>query len=144
MVVQPTIATASQGAPGKPGPAVVAFSLSKASARELHQKNVAQPRPLRPEPPARDLSQGVQGLSRHFFGASSVASALDLRGGRDPAADREQSITAFLADRPKEELSTLQRRGTFYFALTGRFCSLTPGVVEKYTPSRWSQRANFG
>jgi len=104
------------GAPGNTSPAIFAFTLSKASAPELHQKNMANPKtknPLR-----RILLKGFW-PSADFFGASSVASALDLRRGRDPVTDRSQSSMGVTPDPSKPELSTLQKTGTFYFAATG-------------------------
>jgi len=107
------------GAPGKTSPAIFAFTLSKASAPELHQKNMANPNPQNQNPLLRILTRGFW-PSADFFGASSVASALDLRRGRDPVTDRSQSSMRVRADPSKPELSTLQKTGTFYFALTVR------------------------
>jgi len=87
----------------------------KASAPELHQKNMANPNPPNQNPLLRILTRGFWPLA-DFFGASSVASALDLRRGRDPVTDRSQSSMGsvpnpqnrnFLLCR-KPELSTLR------------------------------------
>jgi hypothetical protein len=89
----------------KTRPAIFAFPWSKASAPELHQKNMANPKNQNPW--MKILTQGFW-RSADFFGASPVASALDLRLGRDPVADRPQSSMGGAPDPPK--------RGTFYFA----------------------------
>ena len=66
------------------------------------------------------------GVHRHqrancrFFGASSVASALGFRSKRDPAADTIHSNMPSASERSKQDISTLQGIGHFYFALTGR------------------------
>ena len=67
-----------KGRPGNSGPAGFAFYMPKASARKLHQRNGAKT--------GGRLS--TQTGKADFFGASSVASALGIRCGRDPAADR--------------------------------------------------------
>jgi len=87
---KPFIRKAGQKAPGG-----VAFYLSKASAPlKLHQRNMqgqSQSQPLKSKPSDDDFA--IRGLSADvFFGASPVvASALDLRVGRDPFADRIQT-----------------------------------------------------
>jgi hypothetical protein len=91
---KPSIRKAGQKAPG-----VVAFYLSKASAPpKLHQrigrvkvKVKTKINRLKSKPSDDDFA--TRGLSADaFFGASPVvASALDLRVGRDPFADRIQT-----------------------------------------------------
>ena len=76
------------------------------------KQNLKKPNPLMDE-----LTRGF-GVSADSFGASPVASALDLRFGRDPDADPSQSNMSLLPPPSKPELSTLHRIGTFYFALT--------------------------
>ncbi len=118
---KPSIRKAGQKAPG-----VVAFYLSKASAPlKLHQRNMqgqsqSQPQPLKSKPSDDDFA--IRGLSADaFFGASPVvASALDLHVGRDPFADHIQTNRHFFPARPKPDISTLQRIGHFYFALTDK------------------------
>jgi hypothetical protein len=120
---KPSLRKAGQKAPGG-----VAFYLSKASAPlKLHQRNTQgqsqsqsqpQPQPHKSKPSDDDFA--TRGLSADaFFGASPVvASALDLRVGRDPFADHIQTNRHFFSARPKPDISTLQRIGHFYFALT--------------------------
>ena len=95
------------GAPGKTSPAIFAFLLSKASTPELHQKNMAHPNPQNQNPLRRILTRGFW-RSADFFGASSVASALDLRRGRDPVTDPSQPSSGVTPDCSKPELSTLR------------------------------------
>jgi hypothetical protein len=54
-----------------------------------------------------------------FSGASPVTSALGTRCGRDPAADTINPNTAPRGRSSKADISTLQKSGHFYFALTG-------------------------
>ncbi len=60
----------------------------------------------------------IRGFEADFFGASPVASALDLRTGRNPAADQPDTNMHLFPARSKQDISTLQRIGHFYFALT--------------------------
>jgi hypothetical protein len=109
------------GRPGTSGPAVVAFTGSKASAPlKLHQRKYAFL--LKSKPSDDDGIAATRGLDADaFFGASPVvASALDLRLGRDPSADRPHCNTTLGWHSPKPELLTLQKSGTSHFALTGR------------------------
>jgi hypothetical protein len=98
---------------GKPG------NSSPASSRFLY-----------PRPPLGDFTKvdtiqkqspptSVGGLAAVYFGASPVASALDPRLGRDPSADRFHTNMPSSSAYPKPDISTLQRIGHFYFALTG-------------------------
>ena len=114
----------SQGAPGQTRPAIFAFNLSKASALRLHQKNMAEPNPKNQNPLRKVLTRGFR-ISADFFGASPVASALDLRLGRDPDTDRIYVITPSCLPPSKQDLSTLQRIGHFYFALTEAIWALS-------------------
>ena len=52
------------------------------------------------------------------FGASPLASALGLESRRDPALHSQHFTIAPLATRPKPDISTWQRLGHFYLALT--------------------------
>ena len=52
------------------------------------------------------------------FGASPVAAASDLESRRDPALDSHHSTTAPPATWPQPDISTWQRIGHFYLALT--------------------------
>ena len=112
------------GKPGKSSPASLAFTLSKASAPpKLHQKIChfkVKIKGSKPKPSDDDLVFATRGLHADaFFGASPVvASALDLRIGRDPVADRVELNMCSDSDRVEPELSTLQKTGSFYFAST--------------------------
>ncbi len=89
----------------------------------------ASSRCIYPRPPLRDFTKidGLQkqnpptevgGFAAVYFGASPVASALDLRLGRDPSADPFHSNRPSSSAWSKPDISTLQRIGHFYFALT--------------------------
>jgi hypothetical protein len=56
--------------------------------------------------------------NRRFFGANSVASALDHCFGRDPVAADKQPNTPSSAAAAKEDISIWQPIGHFYLALT--------------------------
>ena len=105
-------------APGKSGPADVALDTPKASPRELHQKNMAQPKtkPKTKTPWRIQVHQGVVAPA-DFFGASSVASALGS-GTRDPGTGIVHPTMPVGSVLLRAELSTLLERGTFYLALT--------------------------
>ena len=63
--------------------------------------------------------------SADCLGASSIASALGIKSRRDPALNANHSTIASAATCPKADISTWQRIGHFYLALTvsrGRFC----------------------
>jgi hypothetical protein len=101
---------------GKPG------NSSPASSRFLY-----------PRPPLGDFTKidaiqkqnpptSVGGLAAVYFGASPVASALDPRLGRDPSADRFHTNMPSSSAWSKQDISTLQRIGHFYFALTRLMC----------------------
>ena len=83
-----------------------------------------------PRPPLGDFTKidaiqkqnpptSVGGPAAVYFGASPVASALDPRLGRDPSADRFHANMPSSSAGSKQDISTLQRIGHFYFALTG-------------------------
>ena len=61
--------------------------------------------------------------SADCFGASPVASALGMESRRDPALHSQHFTIASLATRPRPDISTWQRIGHFYLALT--FSALT-------------------
>ena len=121
---------AHQKAKGKPGPSSPASSrciyprppLLRNSTKEIH---VVQVKTLKPKPSDGDFVAATRGLiADAFFGASSVvASAVDLRQERDLPADRIQTNTHPFSARPKPDISTWQRIGHFYLALTWRFDS---------------------
>ena len=81
-------------------------------------KEISLSQPPKNQNPLRDtLPRGLWALA-DFFGASPVASALDFRVGRDPNTDHIKPITKCRPAPLKPDLSTLQRTGHFYFALT--------------------------
>src|SRR5688572_18889618 len=64
-------------------------------------------------PPSRTSAEGFC----RFFGASPVASALGIRSGATPRG-RLQPTMPSLIEPSKADISTWQRRGHFYLALT--------------------------
>ena len=101
------------GEPGNGGPAVVALSLSRASARSFTQVIPAPFQKRTPRP-----GRGAWGLLTDYFGASSVASALDLRTGRDPGANHSQTNITFRPATHQQDISMWLVTGHFYLALT--------------------------
>jgi hypothetical protein len=71
--------------------------------------------------PSEGTQQGpvYRGFAADYFGASPVASALNLLRERDSPENRNQTITHSPPARSKPDISTLQGIGHFYFALTG-------------------------
>ncbi len=136
------------GAPGQRRPAIVALSKPKASAPRLHKaipatntrSAEAGPRPLAWQGGAAestntkpsDGNARASCRSAACFGASPVASALGLESRRDPALDSHHSTTASAATRPQPDISTWQRIGHFYLALTigaNGWYSLQPSCI---------------
>jgi hypothetical protein len=95
----------------------------------------ATSRLIYPKPPLRDFTTAVGsenqnpqnghhkarfdwGLGAVCCGASPVASALDLPQERDPPENRIQTTTPSPAVPSKPDISTWQRIGHFYLALT--------------------------
>jgi len=100
---------------GQRRPGNFAFSLSKASAPRLHhRRGLENQNPQNGQPRARF----DWGLGADCFGASPVASALDLPQERDSPRNRIQANMHSLQPSSKPDISTLQRIGHFYFALT--------------------------
>ena len=88
-----------------------------------------------PEPPLGDFTDVMQcslqkqtppqpsagwGLLTDYFGASPVATALDLRTRRDPGADRVQLSTHLSQIPVQQDISTWPVTGHFYLALTSK------------------------
>ena len=88
-----------------------------------------------PEPPLGDFTKVMLGCLQKqtppqpsagwgcfadYFGASPVASALDLRTRRDPGADRVQRTMCFFLTPAEQDISTWPVIGHFYLALTDR------------------------
>src|SRR5258708_17519281 len=112
----------------RPSPGVAVSPQSKAKGKPGND-GPASSRCIYPRPPLRDFTtiDGLQkqnpptevgGFAAVYFGASPVASALDLRLGRDPSADPFHSNRPSSSAWSKPDISTLQRIGHFYFALT--------------------------
>jgi hypothetical protein len=59
-----------------------------------------------------------RGLAAVYSGANSIASALHLLNGRDPAENQSHSNPELSVAASKPDISTWQRIGHFYFALT--------------------------
>jgi hypothetical protein len=70
--------------------------------------------------PSADTSPGIlnRGHAGVYSGANSIASALHLPNGRDPAENQSHSNPELSAAAPKPDISILQAIGLFYFALT--------------------------
>jgi hypothetical protein len=82
-------------------------------------------RPCDPAALLKSKPSGIAGgLFADFFGAIPVASALGIRLGATPRG-QINSNTHSQALGSKDDISTLQRRRHFYFALTYSFGSLT-------------------
>jgi hypothetical protein len=100
---------------GQRRPGHFAFSLSKASAPRLHHRSGLKNQNPQNGPHRARFDWG---LGADCFGASPVASALDLPQERDSPKNRIQTNMRFLQASSKPDISTLQRIGHFYFALT--------------------------
>ena len=68
--------------------------------------------------PSADLYLLNRGIAAVYSGANSIASALHLLNGRDPAENQSQSKSELSTLASKPDISTLRRIGHFYFALT--------------------------
>jgi len=78
----------AKGKPGKGGPAASAFSYPEPPLESFTQVMLSPFHKRTPRP--------GRGVGLHdYFGASSVASALDLRSGRDPGANHSQTNITF-------------------------------------------------
>ena len=125
------------GRPGKIGPAASRFPYSRPPLRDSTQvmrdsKSKAKPSEGTPQGPVD------RGFAADYFGASPVASALNLPQERDSPENRAQTITLSPPARSKPDISTLQGIGHFYFALTaGRTKTRAPACAQTAT------RGNF-
>lgn len=109
----------AKGRPGKISPSASRFLYSRPPLRNSTQvmrdsKSKAKPSEGTPQGPVD------RGFAADYFGASPVASALNLPRERDSPENRNQTITHPPQARSKQDISTLQGIGHFYFALTGR------------------------
>jgi hypothetical protein len=99
----------TKGKPGNSSPASSRFSYPRPPLGDFTKVDAIQ----KQSPPST-----VGGPAAVYFGASPVASALDPRFGRDPSADRFHTNMPSSSVWSKPDISTLQRIGHFYFALT--------------------------
>ena len=103
------------GRPGKIGPAASRCIYSRPPLRDstkVMSDSKAKPSEGTPQGPVD------RGFAADYFGASPVASALNLPQERDFPKNRNQTITHSPPARSKPDISTLQGIGHFYFALT--------------------------
>ncbi len=101
------------GRPGRGGPAIVAFSVFKASAPEFHQSNLCQKSKTLGGTPQGPVDRGLAAV---YFGANSVASALNLLRKRDLPKNHPHFKPYLSTPTSKQDTSTLRRIGHFYFA----------------------------
>ena len=107
----------TKGRPGKTSPAASRSIYSRPPLRDSTQvisdsRSKAKPSEGTPQGPVD------RGFAADYFGASPVASALNLPQERDSPENRNQTITHSPPARSKPDISTLQRIGHFYFATT--------------------------
>jgi hypothetical protein len=110
----------AKGKPGKIGPAASRLLYSRPPLRDSTQvmrifKAKAKPSEGTPQGPVD------RGFAADYFGASPVASALNLPQERDSLENRNQTNTHTSPARSKPDISTLRGIGHFYFALTAPF-----------------------
>ena len=115
----------AKGKPGKSGPATSRFIYPKPPLRDFTK--AVGPKNQNPQN-GQHRARFDWGLGAVCFGASPVASALDLPQERDFPENRIQTTMPSPADPSKQEISTWQRIGHFYLALTGSG-SLAAGAV---------------
>ena len=94
--------------------------LSRASARSFTQVMLFSFQKKTPRP-----SRSPWGVLTDYFGASSVASALDLRTGRDPGANHSHTNITFLPATHQQDISMWPVTGHFYLALTRQIITKT-------------------
>jgi hypothetical protein len=128
------VKAAAQGKrkPGKIGPATSRSIYPRPPLRDSTKvmsdsKSKAKPSEGTPQGPVD------RGFAADYFGASPVASALNLPWERDFPENRNQTITHSFSARSKQDISTLQRIGHFYFALTRMLMRLSGPFVMKLT-----------
>lgn len=105
----------AKGKPGKNGPATSRFIYPKPPLRDF--TTAVQPENQNPQN-GHHKARFDWGLGAVCCGASPVASALDLPQERDPPENRIQTTTPSPAVPSKQDISTWQRIGHFYLALT--------------------------
>jgi len=92
-----------------------AFTLFKASARESHQSKLVNKSKTPEGTPQGPVNRG---FATAYFGANSVASALNFPQERDLPKNHSHSKPHLSNRTPKPDISTWQRIGHFYLALT--------------------------
>ena len=107
----------TQGRPGKISPAASRCIYSRPPLRDPTQvirdsKSKAKPSEGTPQGPVD------RGFAADYFGASPVASALNLPRERDSPENRNHTNMHSPPTASKPDISTLQGIGHFYFALT--------------------------
>lgn len=107
----------TQGRPGKISPAASRCIYSRPPLRDSTQvirdsKSKAKPSEGTPQGPVD------RGFAADYFGASPVASALNLPRERDSPENRNHTNMHSPPTASKPDISTLQGIGHFYFALT--------------------------
>lgn len=110
--------TPPNGKPGQPRPASSRLIYSRPPLRGFTKAD--GPKKQNPRNGLLSCHGPVdRGFAAVCFGASPVTSALNPRVERDLPADRKHTNTPFSLALSKPDISTLQRIGHFYFALTG-------------------------
>jgi hypothetical protein len=91
--------------------------------------------------PSEGTPQGPvdQGFAADYFGASPVASALNLPQERDFPENCNQTNMHSPPARSKPDISTLQGIGHFYFALTPTRKTLTSIPTEIYNETAFRE-----
>ena len=117
------MAPKAKGKPGKDGPATSRLIYSRPPLRDSTQvmsnsKSKAKPSEGTPQGPVD------RGFAADYFGASPVASALNLPQEHDFPKNRNQTITHSPPAQSKPDISTWQRIGHFYLALTSARCGV--------------------
>jgi len=86
-----SLAPKPQGKPGKNRPAASAFLIQRPPLRSFTQESLEKTKPSAPQADSRTYPQRVP--HGRFFGASSIASVLDLRTRARPRGERLHVIT---------------------------------------------------
>jgi hypothetical protein len=123
------MAPKANGKPGKDGPATSRLIYSRPPLRDSTKvisdsRSKAKPSEGTPQGPVD------RGSAADYFGASPVASALNLPQERDLPKNRTHTTIPSSADLSKQDISTWQGIGHFYLALT------PPNDNVLFVPSR--------
>ena len=126
-----------KGKPGKSGPATSHFVYPKPPLRGFTTAVYAR----KPKPPERALMARFDwGLGAVCCGASPVASALDLPQKSDPPKNRTHTTMPSSAHLSKQDISTWQRIGHFYLALTDVAAIVATAALRKQEPQNRARR----